>query len=251
MKIDRDAMGHLMYDYLMGKRPSEIVERDDGYIDTSSGPEAYFAEFWDWPECEKEAMEWVKGRVLDIGCGAGRHCLYLQGKGHEVVGIDSSPLAIKVCKERGVKEARVMSITQIGPRLGRFDTVLMMGNNFGLLGGMKRGRWLLRKLNAMTNPNAKIIGESNDPYKTTNPCHLEYHELNRKRGRMPGQVRIRVRYQRYASEWFDYLLVSPEEMGEVVSDTAWSIQRFIKSDGSMYVGILGKGKSGIRATRIR
>jgi hypothetical protein len=140
-------------------------------------------------------------------------CLHLQKRGHEIVGIDNSPLAIRVCIERGVEDVRLMSITQLSSRLGRFDTILMMCNNFGLLGGMERAKWILKRLKGLTTRDAKIIGASTDPYRTENPHHLRYHDLNRRRGRMPGQVRIRIRYQTYASEWFDYLLASREEMG--------------------------------------
>jgi 2-polyprenyl-3-methyl-5-hydroxy-6-metoxy-1,4-benzoquinol methylase len=65
----------------------------------------YFLEYEDWPVFERKAIESVKGRVLDIGCGAGRHSLYLQKKGLNVLGIDSSPLAIKICKLIGVKKS--------------------------------------------------------------------------------------------------------------------------------------------------
>lgn len=239
--LDPDGYGHEIWDCYSGKDVVEIVERDDGLIDPSSDlPRGYFAGYGDWPEYEKEAMKLVVGRVLDIGCGAGRHCLYLQDRGHEVVGLDISPLAIRVCRERGVRDARCMSITQVGSSLGRFDTILLMCNNFGLLGGMARAKWLLRRFKAITTPQARIIGASADPYKTTNPSHLEYHKLNRRRGRMPGQVRIRIRYQRYASGWFDYLLVSPEEMKSIVEGTGWQVDRFITTTGPQYIGVLNR-----------
>ena len=182
MKPERDAFGHEMLDYFNGRHPVEIVERDDGYIDTSGGAEAYFSEYMDWPDYEKEALAHVEGRVLDIGCGAGRHALYLQGKGFEVLGIDISPLAILVCKKRGLRKTRVMSVTQLSSNIGTFDTIIMMGNNFGLLGGPKRAKWLLSRFHRITSPEGRIIGTSNDPYKTTNPFHLQYHELNREKG---------------------------------------------------------------------
>jgi len=84
-------------------------------------------------------MEFVKGRVLDIGCGAGRHSLYLQKKGFDVLGIDSSPLAIKVCKLRGLEKAKVMAIEDINFKPDSFDRIIMMGNNFGLFGSFNRG----------------------------------------------------------------------------------------------------------------
>ena len=237
--IDHDAYGHEIYDYHRGRHSIEIVERDDGLVDCSSGlPGRYFSEYPDWPEYEKRAMEFVQGRVLDIGCGAGRTCLYLQGLGHEVVAVDISPLAIRVCRERGVRDARVMSITGLNSRMGHFDTILMMGNNFGLLENRRRAGWLLRRFRAMVGPGGRIIATSNDPYMTEEEHHLEYHQLNIKRGRMPGQARIRVRYMRFVSNWFDYLLVSPEEMVDILEGTGWHVKQFIKSKGSTYAGII-------------
>ncbi len=241
LKDWQDAFGHEIYDYFNGERSYEIVERDDGYIDVSGGAKNYFSEYSEWQEYEKEAMKYVKGRVLDIGCGAGKHSLYLQNKGYEVLGIDNSPLAIKVCKERGLKKAMVLSITQINARLGKFDTILMMGNNFGLFGSFKRARWLLGKFENIATEDASIIAETRDPYQTSLKEHLEYHQLNRKRNRMPGQLRIRVRYKRYVTPWFDYLLVSKDEMAMILRDTNWRIKKFIDGKGGVYIAIIEKG----------
>jgi len=38
-------------------------------------------------------------RVLDIGCGLGRHAVYLAGRGFEVVATDAAPSAIEKCRE--------------------------------------------------------------------------------------------------------------------------------------------------------
>jgi SAM-dependent methyltransferase len=161
-----DACGRLIYDFHCGQHPREIIERDDGFIDVSSGPAAYFSEYVDWPQHERQAIDLAHGRALDVGSGAGRHALYLQSKGLEVVGIDVSPLAVKTCQERGLHDARVLSITQATSALGRFDTIIMMGSNFGLFGSLRRARWLLRRFHAMTSEKATIVGESADPYAT-------------------------------------------------------------------------------------
>jgi 2-polyprenyl-3-methyl-5-hydroxy-6-metoxy-1,4-benzoquinol methylase len=95
MKPEEDAYGQEIWAYYKGRDSFEIIERDDGYFDASSGPKTYFSEYQEWSIHEKRAMEFVKGRVLDIGCGAGRHSLYLQKMGFDVLGIDNSPLAIK------------------------------------------------------------------------------------------------------------------------------------------------------------
>lgn len=243
LKDYQDAFGHEIYDYFKNKSGHEIIERDDGYFDASGEPKVYFTGYKDWPSFEKKAMRYVKGKVLDIGCGAGRHSLYLQEKGIEVFGIDSSPLAIEVCKLRGLKNAKVLSITQISSELGIFDTILMMGNNFGLFGSPKRARWLLNKIYKMTSEKGRIIAETTDPYKTEKPEHLEYHKFNKKRGRMPGQVKIRIRYNKYVTPWFDYLLVSKEEMENILRGTRWEIKEFIDSKSSPYIAIIEKEES--------
>jgi len=244
LKSHQDAHGHAFMDYLKGKGGFEIVERDDGYFDVSGGPRLYFTEYKEWAEHEKEAMKYVRGKVLDIGCGAGRHVLYLQNKGFDVLGIDISPLAIKVCKLRGLKKAKVLSITQISSKLGKFDTILMMGNNFGLFGNPKRARWLLKKFHKITKEKGRIIAETRDPYKTDNPDHISYHEWNRKRARLPGQVRIRIRYKKYVTPWFDYLFVSKEELKEILAGTGWKPVKFIDSRAGLYIAVIDKMKRG-------
>ena len=241
----QDAYGHLILDYYNGQGNVEIVERVDGFIDTSRlGPLIYFAEYDDWAEHQKLAMTHVTGRVLDIGCGAGRHAIYLQKQGLDVLGTDISPLAVQVCQCRGLKNAVVTPITQLNSKIGTFDTLLMMGNNFGLVGNFTRARWLLKRFLKMTSPAAKIIAETLDPYQTTAPCHLAYHQLNRDRGRMGGQIRMRVRYRQYATPWFDYLFVSKPEMEQILHGTSWAVERYIETSDSMptYIAILEKAE---------
>lgn len=57
----QDAFGHGVYDYFSGRvDTAEIIERDDGYIDTSGGPKAYFSEYKDWQASEKKAMRYAE-----------------------------------------------------------------------------------------------------------------------------------------------------------------------------------------------
>jgi len=188
-------------------------------------------------------MEFARGRILDIGCGAARHSLYLQEKGFDVLGIDVSPLAVRVCRLRGLKKAEVMSIEDVDFKPDSFETILVMGNNFGLFGGFEKARRLLKRFHKMTSRNALIIAETRDPYKTDNPAHLEYQELNRKRGRMSGQLRIRIRFRKYATRWFDYLIVSKAEMKEILKGTGWKVKGFIDSGDSGYVALIDKETS--------
>ena len=92
----------------------------------------------------------------------------------------------------------------------------------------------------MTSKNALIIASSRDPYRTSNHAHLRYHRLNKEQGRMGGQVRIRVRYESCKGRWFDYLMVSREEMEETLMDTGWDVVKFLDSEGPYYGAIIGK-----------
>lgn len=237
---DQDAFGKLLYDELNGRRSFEVVERDDGYVDVSAEGAVYFTGPEAWPDWALEAMEEVRGRALDVGCGAGRFALHLQDAGHDVLAIDVSPLAVEVCRLRGVRRASVLPITRIGPGVGPVDTVLMMGNNLGLLANARRGRWLLRRMHRLTRGDARIVAETLDPHQTSDPVHLEYHVRNRGRGRLPGQVRMRVRYRRLATPWFDYLFVSRAELADLVAGTGWRVKRVIDADGPTYVAVLEK-----------
>jgi SAM-dependent methyltransferase len=245
MKPEEDAFGQEIWAYHKGRECFEVIERDDGYFDADNLPKMYFSEYENWSLREKMAMEFVKGRVLDVGCGAGRHSLYLQNKGFDILGIDNSPLAIEVCKLRGLKKAKVMSIEEVNFKPSSFDTIIMMGNNFGLFGSFKKARRLLKRFHKMTSENALIIAETRDPYKTDNPAHLKYHEFNKKRERMGGQVRIRVRFEKYATKWFDYLFVSKEEMEKILKGTGWKIKKFIDSESPQYIAIIEKSNKQI------
>jgi SAM-dependent methyltransferase len=223
----------------MGFSPYEIIERDDGFVDIGSAL-PYFQTFENWPQHEQEAIYFARGPVLDIGCGAGRVALYLQGKDYRPLAIDNSPMAVKVTKLRGVKSARVLSIEDIHLLRRKFGSIILYGNNFGLLGGMKKARRLLAVMYRITTPDALIIAAASDPYKTHDPVHLRYQQRNRDRGRMAGQIRLRIRHYQFCGPWFDYLFASPDEVRRIIEKTGWVIGDIVGSTGPGFVAILKK-----------
>lgn len=233
-----DAYGQLVRDHLDGRRAAELVERDDGLIMVGAGARSYFDPVRKWPDVERRGLRFMRGRVLDVGCGAGRLALELQRRGREVVGIDSSPLAVGVARERGVLDAEVCRFEDLDDRFGRFDTVAMYGNNFGLVGSRRRSRALLRRLLELTTERGRIVASSLDPTAIDDRIHLAYQARNASRGRMPGQVRLRVRHHGISSPWMDFLLVSRDEMRALAHDGGWRLTRTIDGEGPMYVGVL-------------
>ena len=224
-----DAFGQMLLD----GADSEIVERDDGFVSTAML--VYFAPVRRWGAVERRALRWVRGRVLDVGVGAGRVALELQERDREVVAIDVSQGAVQVARRRGVRDVRLLALEDVDESLGQFDTLVMFGNNFGLFGSRAKARRLLRQLRPFVR---RIVATSNDPSKTDDPVHLAYHERNRKRGRMPGQLRLRIRYRDLIGPWFEYLIVSPDEMAEIVEGTGWEIRHLIRDEDSVYVAVL-------------
>ena len=242
MKSNVDAYGkHLLAQYEGKTESPEIVERDDNFVDFGSEEGKYFSKYEEWSAIEQQLIDKAKGKILDIGCGAGRHSIYLQEKGFDVTGIDNSPGAIEVCKSRGLKEASVLSVAEVDKfESNSFDTILMLGNNFGLFGDAENAKLILQKMSLITTQDAQIIVETLNPYKTEDEAHLKYHKLNKKRGRMAGQIRLRVRYGETIGEWFDYLFVSPEEMETILRETDWQVREFIHSDEANYFAIIEK-----------
>ncbi len=241
IKLEEDAVGQAIWAYHKGNKSFEVIEREDGYVDVTS-PKLYFTEFANWMSDEKKAIKYACGRILDVGCGAGRHSLYLQRKGLNVYGIDKSPLAVKMCKLRGVKKVKTMPLEDINFKPDSFDTIIMMGGNFALLGDTGKARTVLRKLHKITSKQSLIVASAVDVYSNTrdNPAHMEYIRLNRKKGRLGGQWRIRIRFKQFTTKWFDLLHTSKEEMKELLAETEWKVQNFIDSVGPAYTAIIVK-----------
>jgi SAM-dependent methyltransferase len=205
-----DAFGQMLLD---GTGP-EIIERDDGFVDAAKM--VYFAPAAQWPAVERRALRWARGR--------------------SVVGIDVSPGAVEVARGRGVRDVRLLAFEEVDESLGHFDTIVMFGNNFGLFGSRSRAQRLLRRLRPLAD---RIVAASNNPYATEDPAHLAYQERNRKRGRMSGQLRLRNRYRDLIGPWFDYLIVSPDEMATILEATPWRIRKLLEESGSgYYVAVL-------------
>jgi SAM-dependent methyltransferase len=236
LRPEQDAFGHLLMDLASGQQVVEVVERDDGVVFTSDG-RYYLAPFRNWWPQERRAMRFVRGRVLDLGCGAGRVSLHLQNRGFEVVGIDVSPTAVEVSRRRGVADARVGTVATALKKGEQFDTILLLGNNLGVFAGEAQGRRLLRRLAQMATRQGRILAGSYDPYDGASQLARRYHARNRERGKLGGVERLRVRYRQYATPWYDVLFASRDEVTELTAGTAWQIARFI-DEGPGYVAVL-------------
>jgi SAM-dependent methyltransferase len=219
-----DAFGRALLDYFdHGSDAREhFVERDDGYLE-SFDTAIYFTGAG-LAETEAGLADRAGSRVLDVGAGAGRHTLPLQESGRDVLALDISPGAAEVCRRRGVRRTFTGSVFDLADQgTDPFDTVLLFGNNFGLLESPGHAARFFEALNRVTRPDSEIIGTCVDPLATTDSIHLAYHEWNRGRGRLPGQLRLRSRWANVATPWFDYLFVAVEELAVLAGDAGWDL----------------------------
>ncbi|MER7455439.1 class I SAM-dependent methyltransferase [Micromonospora sp. NPDC126480] len=247
-----DAYGEMLRDALavatgVGPRPLaggrlprpviEIIERDDGLI--NGAPAAHYLDGPDrWQPYDHRAVDRVRGDTLDIGVGAGRIALLLQERGVPVTGLDTSPGALGVCRRRGVRDLVHATVDAHVADGRRYDTLLLLGNNLGLIEGRERAPGFLAALAALARPGAQVIAHGTDPYGTNDPAHTAYHERNRSRGRLAGQLRLRLRYRDLGTPWFDYLVCSPEELGALVHGSPWHLADVDDGDAPYYLATL-------------
>jgi SAM-dependent methyltransferase len=216
----------------------EVIERDDGLINGAPA-DHYLDDPPAWRQLDHRALRLARGQVLDVGVGAGRTAVELQRRGMAVTGLDTSPGAIDIARRRGLRDTVVTTVDAYAARARtRYDTFLLLGNNLGLLEGAERAPVFLAALARLANPGARILAQGTDPYRTTDPVHVGYHRRNRERGRLGGQLRLRLRYRLLATEWFDYLNCSIDELQALLAGTRWAVRAIDDLDAPYYLAIM-------------
>ncbi|MFD0836880.1 class I SAM-dependent methyltransferase [Mariniflexile aquimaris] len=155
----KDLFGNALLDYQNGKYTEDIITSTN-ISDEDDLPLPYlFRGFKDMPKLEQKALKLAKGTVLDVGCGAGSHSLYLQKKGFHVDAIDISKGAIEVAKQRGVLNAEVKNILE---ETNSFDTILLLMNGTGIFQELAQVSKYLTHLKSLLKPNGQILIDSSD-----------------------------------------------------------------------------------------
>jgi len=242
---NNDVFGQALLDWANGGTTSEVLEREDGFTQIGAGPDVYLSKVKDWPTAERNSIRHMRGRVMDVGCGAGRVALELQHRGLDVVGLDASPLAMKAATLRGVSEVWSMPIEELGSKIESFDSLVLFGNNFGIFETPTRARRILTRLAKETKPEARIFAESTSAYFGGAPAFdRSYYHLNKARGLSPGQLKLRYHYAHLVGPWFKWIYVSRSELRSILMGTGWHLERVLGTHPSEpYVAILAKDSS--------
>lgn len=231
-----DAFGRMVEDVhneRLAERP--IYRRDDGQV-SEAHSEGYFAAYDEWSDLDRRMVEHVSGSVLDAGCGVGRSALWAASEGHEVIGIDRSPGAIRVARKRGVERAAVADMTKL-PLSAAFDTVLVVGKQLGLGRSRAALRGTLSELARVAESGSRLVADLNDPTHPDARVESEYMDEHTTEEGLVYR-RFRVEYDGLSGPWIDLLMASPAVFDETVAGTPWRVEEVLGDDTSAYAVVL-------------
>lgn len=155
-----DIYGMALLDYQKGNYYEYIITYSS-LDENDMIPVPYlFRTFNKMPAIERKALRICKGKVLDIGCGAGSHSLFLKKKGFDVTSLDNSKGAIETCRLRGIKHTVHSDILDYNDE--KYDTLLLLMNGIGLAGKLINLKSFLLHLKSILNPEGQIILDSTD-----------------------------------------------------------------------------------------
>jgi SAM-dependent methyltransferase len=129
--------------------------------------------------------------VLDIGCGPGRHLAALAAAGHEGLGLDLSPVAVRIARDRGA-DVILRSVFADVPRAGSWRTALLLDGNIGIGG---RPEALLGRARDLVAPGGSVLVETAPP------------------GHPTRRERVRIEARGTRSPWFGWATVGSDGIG--------------------------------------
>ncbi len=157
----KDLFGKAILDFQTLNSPEDLITETTISEEDEMSVAYLFRSYNEMPQMEQRALQLAKGKVLDVGCGAGSHSLSLQNdRNLDVTSIDISPNAIQACALRGLKKAKVQDVMTLENE--KFDTILLLMNGAGMCGRLKNIPNFLLKLKSLLNPGGQILLDSSD-----------------------------------------------------------------------------------------
>ena len=157
----KDLFGQAILDYQTNNSPEDLITETTISEEDEMSVAYLFRSHAEMPLMEQKALELARGKVLDVGCGAGSHSLYLQNKRNlQVTSIDISTNAIQACTLRGLKNAKVQDVMTLEDE--KYDTILLLMNGAGMCGKLKYIPNFLLKLKSLLSPGGQILLDSSD-----------------------------------------------------------------------------------------
>lgn len=188
----------------------------------------YFRSTGEMPELEWTALQHCRGRILDIGAGAGSHSLALQQLGQDVTALEISPLAADVIKARGVRQVLCRDFFGLTDDI-QYDTLLLMMNGIGLAGTREGLQTFLRKARVLSRHGAILLFDSAD-------ISYLYPKLPSPPGYY-GELLYRYEYRRRLSKPFPWLFIDPKTMKKFAAEAGWEMEVLFEDNSDQYLAI--------------
>ena len=221
-----DVLGQAIYDHYHNTSPAKL------WIYNKYGPkeempvDIFFREADELPDLEWLALNNCRGKVLDIGAGAGSHSLLLQQSEIDVTAIDISPLAVKVMKDRGVLNAFQQDIFAYHPDK-KYDTLLLLMNGIGLAGTLDGLSGLLDHLKSFLNNGGQILFDSSD---------VSYlHEDEVPTDNYYGEIAYQYQYKKLQTNWFNWLYVDKDTLQEYATQAGFKAEILLEDEYGQYL----------------
>lgn len=211
-KLDKnpDVFGNAISDFFHYGKAEDIIVHSHDFEDDLIPVYYLFRKFKEMPALEKTALKRCRGKILDVGCGAGSHSLFLQQeKKMKITSIDISEKTIEICKLRGINNARCEDFFQL--KNEKFDTILMLMNGSGIVGKLQNLEHFFQQLKVLLSPNGQVLIDSSDL------SYLFEHDkdggvwVDASKGYY-GELNYQIEYKNEISNAFDWLFIDFETL---------------------------------------
>jgi len=224
-----DLLGQALLDYQHGHHAAALTVQCSAADDEPLPAAYFFRTLLAMPELERQALDECRGRVLDLGAGAGCHALELQSRGFtEVKAIDQSAGAVQVMQARGVQEVAQRDIMAPRPPSERpYDTILMLMNGLGLAGTLEGLDKFLAHARTLLAPDGQILATSSDiSYLYEDEEGALVLDLN---GPYYGEVEYTFQYKKQTGEPFPWLFIDAALLEDAARQAGYEVD-FIDTD---------------------
>lgn len=233
----RDPMGAAIMDYQTTGRAGRLWVKSSMFDDDEMPVPHLFRAAADMPPIERRALQMARGRILDVGAGAGCHALALQHQGAEVTAIDISPLSCEAMRLRGV--AHVACVNLFDPALAAgYDTILMLMNGTGIAGRAARLPLLMARLRQLLNAGGRVLIDSSDlRYIYENEDGSMDINLN---GAYYGEVDYQMVYGQVVGQPFDWLYADYQLLSAAAAQSGLHCSLVLQGSHYDYLAMLEK-----------
>lgn len=236
MNKDYDPMGSAIVDYAKTGVADRLRVFSPMFEEDEIPVETLFRSYDEMSEIEWRALDLAKGKILDVGAGAGCHSLVLQERGKNVTAIDISPLSVQTMKERGVRTVFEQDFFTL--RNQQFDTILMLMNGIGIVGTMDRLPLFFNQLDRILAPGGQLLCDSSDiSYVFEDEDGIiEYPNT----GRYYGELSYRMQYKKTIGVPFNWLYIDADTLKQESAKYGYITEVVKKGDHFDYLARLYK-----------